>query len=69
MTAVAWFVDALATYGLIGAVFAALFVMFGIHRVDPVAEDAPISFRLVVGPGVAALWPLLLIRWIRRTHP
>jgi hypothetical protein len=68
MAAAVWFVEALAAYGLTGVVFAALFVMFGIHRVDPVAEGAPFSFRLIVVPGVAALWPLLLVRWIRRTR-
>jgi hypothetical protein len=67
MSAAAVFVGVLATYSLIGAVFAAVFVTFGIHRVDPAAEGAPFSFRLIVVPGVAALWPLLLVRWIRRT--
>jgi hypothetical protein len=68
MSAAAVFVGVLATHSLIGAVFAAVFVIFGIHRVDPVAEGAPFSFRLIVVPGVAALWPLLLARWIRRTR-
>jgi hypothetical protein len=68
MAAAGWIVDALTAYGLAGAVFAAVFVMFGIHRVDPAAEGAPFSFRLIVAPGVAALWPLLLVRWIRRTR-
>jgi len=64
-----FFVDALAAYGLAGAVFAAAFVTVGIHRVDPAAEHAPIGFRLIVVPGVAALWPLLLVRWIRGPRP
>jgi hypothetical protein len=64
-----FFVDALALYGLAGAVFAAVFVTAGIDRVDPVAQHAPVSFRLIVIPGVAALWPLLLVRWIRSARP
>ena len=68
MAAAEWFVGALALYGLAGAVFAAAFVIFGIHRVDPVAEHAPVGFRLIVLPGAAALWPLLLARWIRSTQ-
>ena len=60
-----WLVDALAAYGLTGAVFAIAFVTAGIQRVDPVAEHAPVGFRLIVMPGAAALWPLLLTRWIR----
>ena len=65
MQAAEFFVAALAMYGLAGAVFAFAFVLFGIHRVDSVAEHAPIGFRLIVMPGVAALWPLLLRRWLR----
>jgi hypothetical protein len=60
-----FFAGTLAVYGLAGAVFAVVFVSFGIHRIDSVAEHAPFGFRLIVLPGVAALWPLLLNRWIR----
>jgi len=59
------FVDALALYTAAGGVFAVAFLIFGIHRVDPVAEHAPIGFRLIIVPGVTALWPLLLTRWVR----
>ena len=58
-------VGALAIYGLVGVIFAAAFVALGITRVDPVAQHAPLGFRLIVMPGVAALWPLLLRRWLR----
>jgi hypothetical protein len=65
-----FFVAALAAYGLAGSVFAVAFVLLGIQRVDPVAEHSPIGFRLIVIPGVAALWPLLLGRWLRsRSRP
>jgi len=60
-------VGALTAYGLAGAVFAIVFVTVGIQRVDSVAEHAPWGFRLIVLPGVAALWPLLLVRWLRST--
>jgi len=66
---VEFFVYALAAYGLLGVVFAATFVAAGIQRVDPVAGHSPVSFRLIVFPGVAALWPLLLARWIRGPRP
>ena len=58
-------VDALTVYGLAGAVFAVAFVTIGIQRIDSVAEHAPLGFRLIVVPGVAALWPLMLVRWLR----
>jgi hypothetical protein len=62
MTVALWFAG---LYAGIGVVFAAVFVAFGIGRVDPVARQAPLGFRLIVLPGCAALWPLLLRRWVR----
>ena len=62
-------VGGLAVYGLAGAVFATAFVTAGIQRVDPGAEHAPVTFRLIVMPGAAALWPFLLVRWIRSVRP
>jgi hypothetical protein len=59
------FVTVLAVYGLAGIAFAGGFVIFGIHRLDPVAEQSSLGFRLIVIPGAAALWPLLLTRWLR----
>jgi hypothetical protein len=58
-------IDAIGAYLLAGAVFAVIFVARGIGRVDPVAQHAPWGFRLIVMPGVAALWPVLLARWVR----
>ena len=65
MRAAQWFVNILAAYAAAGALFAVPFVTVGIQRVDPVAEHAPIGFRLMVMPAAAALWPMLLMRWIR----
>jgi hypothetical protein len=57
--------DILAAYGAVGVAFAIAFVTAGIARLDPVAQEAPLGFRLMVLSGSAALWPLLLARWIR----
>jgi len=65
ITAAEWFVKLLTMYAAIGIVFAILFVTTGIHRVDTVAKGAGPGFRLIILPGVAALWPILLIRWVR----
>jgi hypothetical protein len=59
------FVGGLAAYTLTGVAFSVAFMLFGIHRVYPVAEHSPIGFRLIVMPGVVALWPLFLGRWLR----
>jgi hypothetical protein len=52
-------------YAAVGAVFAAAFATWGVQRVDPAAKGAPLGFRLLILPGSAALWPLLLRRWMR----
>jgi len=52
-------------YAVLGVVFAAAFVTLGVQRVDPAAKGAPLGFRLLILPGCAALWPLLLGRWMR----
>ena len=65
MLAALWFVRLLMAYGAVGVAFATVFVARGIQRVDPVAAGAPVGFRLIVMPGVAALWPLLAVRWVK----
>ena len=65
MTAAETFVDSLAAYAALGMVFAIAFAAIGVGRVDPVAKDSRVSFRLIIIPGVAALWPLILARWIQ----
>jgi len=65
MTAAAeWFVNILAGYAILGVLFGIAFVTIGIDRVDPVAKGAGFGFRLIILPGVAGLWPMLLLRWI-----
>jgi hypothetical protein len=64
MQAAEWLVYALAAYAAAGIMFAAAFVVWGIRRVDPVAQHSPMGFRLIVMPGVVALWPLMLTRWM-----
>ena len=58
-----------AVYGGVGVVFGAAFVSFGLGRVDPAARAAPLGLRLLLWPGSAALWPLLLVRWLRGSEP
>jgi len=60
---VAILLNALALYGVAGAVTAVAFVTLGVTRVQP----APLSLgaRLLILPGAAALWPYVLMRWLR----
>ena len=59
------FVGVLIWYAAAGVVFAIVFVARGVSRVDEHAAGAGLGFRLIVFPGVAALWPFLLSRWMR----
>ena len=56
----------LGAYAALGFAFAIAFVARGIRSVDPVAKGSSIGFRLIVFPGVVALWPLLLRVWVRK---
>ena len=51
-------------YALAGVVFAVLFLPRAVTRLDPRVADAPATLRLLILPGVAALWPLLAWRWL-----
>jgi hypothetical protein len=61
---VGWWVLAIEAYAALGLLFAVCFVAGGARRVDSQAVGAGWGFRLLILPGVAALWPLLLRRWI-----
>jgi hypothetical protein len=54
----------LGTYAGIGLLFAIAFLTRGIDRIDPASKGTGIGFRLIILPGVASLWPMLLLRWI-----
>jgi hypothetical protein len=60
---VAFLLDLLALYAAVGAVTAIAFVIFGVTRVQP----APVSVggRILILPGAMALWPYVLIRWLK----
>ena len=55
----------IAAYVVIGLMVGVPFLIFGVGRTDAAAKSAPWTFRLMVFPGVVALWPFLLRRWIR----
>jgi hypothetical protein len=51
-------------YAACGLLFGVAFVSAGAGRLDPAARGASIAFRLVILPGAALLWPLLLGKWL-----
>jgi hypothetical protein len=64
-----WLIGAFATYTAAGVVFALCFIVRGLPRVDAAASKMPWSARLLILPGVTALWPLMLWKWLTRSHP
>lgn len=59
-----WMVRGLGFYAALGVLFGAVFVTRGLERLDPGTRGSGWGFRLIVFPGVVALWPLLLRRWL-----
>ena len=65
---VACLLDLLALYAALGARRRPWHSSaFGVTRVQP----APMSLgaRILILPGVAALWPYVLLRWLRAERP
>ena len=52
----------LMAYFAIGLLFAVAFAIRGVDRMD--ATPKTIGFRVIVMPGAAVLWPVLLARWL-----
>ncbi len=52
-------------FGLLAALLLCFTGRRGLERLDPAARGASLSVRLLLLPGLSALWPLLLVRWFR----
>ena len=57
-------VGAFEGYALAGVGFALMFLTRGVTRLDPRVAGAPKTLRLLILPGVVALWPVFAWRWI-----
>lgn len=55
----------LALYALFGIVTAVAFVIFGVARVLPLSATMTAGARILILPGAAALWPYVLMRWLK----
>ena len=67
---VTWLVRFVGLYLLAGLVFGVPFVIKGAGRIDPAATEGTRGFRILILPGVIALWPLLVRRWLSgKTEP
>lgn len=64
-TMIEWILLAVGLYLAIGLVFALVFHRSGLAAMDPGVKDAGWVFRLLVTPGIVALWPVMLGKWRR----
>lgn len=62
-------VTTLTVYLTIGIVLAPVIAFFGVRRIDPAARQGTRGFRLLIMPGIAMLWPLMVIRALRGGLP
>ena len=58
-----------ALYFACGIGFALFFAWRGVGVIDPAAQEGTWGFKLLILPGCAALWPLLLSRYRDRQPP
>ena len=56
---------ALALYTAMGVAIAAAFLVFGVTRVLPEPLPVTLGARIMLFPGTVALWPYVLIRWLK----
>jgi hypothetical protein len=55
----------LLVYAAAGLVTALAFVTFGVVRVLPQPAPVSVPARILLIPAAVALWPYVLIRWLR----
>jgi hypothetical protein len=52
-------------YVLVGVVFAGIFLLRLIHKLDESAIGTSWTFKLMIFPGCVVFWPLLLGKYLR----
>ncbi len=65
MAGIEWAVLILQGYVAAGFLFAVPFAFVGAKRIDPAAAEGTLGFRLLIIPGAALLWPLLIRPWLQ----
>ena len=60
--AAAIIVDCVAAWLVIGIVVGVAFLFLGIDRIDSAARGS-YAFRPLLLPGLAMLWPFVVVRW------
>ena len=58
----------LGVYAAAGLCTAAAFVTVGLKHALPQPASFSVGARLILLPGTAALWPYVVIRWLKAAH-
>lgn len=53
-------------YLALGFVFSLLFIWKGATTLDNDVAESPKTFRMLLIPEAIALWPILLLKWVRK---
>lgn len=61
----------LGIYAAIGVLVGLIFAFGGAGRIDPAAKGKGLPFRvrLMILPGIAGLWPVMLTKLLTKTEP
>jgi len=59
------FLVLISSYLLAGFLFALVFVVKGVDKIDDAAIGSSVGFRIIIFPGTMVLWPLLLKKWLK----
>ena len=62
-------VTLLGAYFAIGLLVALVYALGAARRIDPDAAQMTWGARLIIVPGVAGLWPLMLVKLFTQTRP
>lgn len=63
--AVTSMLSVIGAYVFIGVLAAVALHLRGLRVLDHATIGAPLMFRVLVSPGMIALWPILLLKWLR----
>jgi hypothetical protein len=56
----------LAVYAVLGLLVAVPLLLGGLRRIDAAAAAAPVRVKILWLPGLVALWPLMVLRFLGR---
>jgi hypothetical protein len=56
---------AVELYAVAGVVIAVAFLVFGVTRVLHTPAPVTLGARIMLFPGAIALWPYVLMRWLK----